>query len=200
MLNKEFNFINMKRNVLFFLLTAFACLSCKETHDPSVASHSTADASTAVVNQVEKIHKELIQQGSKDLAMLVREARKEKNRRDSVFAANREEVWVYQIGLNKTEAKDFEETYNILSQRMQNLYFFKQSQKNYSLILHDGYNSEQELLDKQNEIEATLQQAGVKDKVNVINITTHCGLKEKIKPAAEVKLAKKEMAVCYTCD
>jgi TolA-binding protein len=195
-----FNFIDMKKNVLFFTLIAFACLSCKETHDPSVTSSSTVEgSSTTAVNQVEK-REESIQQGSKELAVLVKEARIEKNRRDSVFAANREEVWVYQIGTHKKEAKDFEKTYNLLSKRMQNLYFFKQSLGNYSLILHDGYNSEQELLDKQNEIETTLQQAGVQDKVSVINITTHCGLKEKIKPTDEVKLTCKEMAVCYTCD
>ena len=189
----------MKRNGLFFLMAAFVCLSCEETHD-----HSVTSSSTTVVNQVAKTDKEvvseLIQEGSKDLTALVKEARLEKNRRDSVFATNREEVWVYQIGINKREAKDFEETYNILSQRMQNLYFFKQSRNNYYLLLHDGYNSEQELLDKQNEIEASLQEAGLKDNIRVINITTHCGLKEKIKPAHEVKLTCKEMAVCYTCD
>ncbi len=108
------------------------------------------------MNQVTKTEKEasvLLEKESTDLTALVKEARIEKNRRDSVFAANREEVWVYQIGTNKKEAKDFEKTYSILSKHMLHLYFFKQSQDNYYLILHDGYNTEQELLNKQNEVE-----------------------------------------------
>ncbi len=193
----------MKKNSLFFLAAAFACLSCEETHDHSVSTTSTVGSSTVVQEATktdQEVTSELIQKGAKDLTSLIKEARIEKNRRDSVFAANRQEVWVYQIGVNKSSPKDFEETYNILSSSMQNLYFFKQSRSNYYLILHDGYNSEQELLDKQKEIETALSKAGVNDKIRVINITTHCGLKEEIKPADEVKLAKKEMAVCYTCD
>lgn len=187
----------MKKNHLFFLLTAFVCLSCGKPDQ-----HTAPSGSTTVAHQVtdQEVVTGFMEKESKDLTTLIKEARIEKNRRDSVFAANREEVWVYQIGSNKKEAKDFEKTYSILSKHMQHLYFFKQSQDNYYLILHDGYNTEQELLNKQNEVEAAIKKLGVNDKVSVFNITTHCSLKEKIKPAHEVKLACKEMAVCYTCD
>jgi len=178
----------MKIYIVLFLVAMFALISCRETPDNSVTAASTIDSSS------------FIQKEAEDLTTRIKEARIEKNRRDSVFAANREEVWVYQIGENKSDPKEFEKTYNLLSQRIQNLYFFKQSLRNYYLILHDGYNSEQELLGKQAEIELALQKAGVKDKISVINITTHCSLKEKIKPADEVNIARKEMAVCYTCD
>lgn len=189
----------MKSNSLIFILAAFVCLSCGETRNQGIPK-----GSTTVANQVVKIDNESVagfaEKKSKDLVTLVREARIEKSRRDSVFAANREEVWVYQIGTNKKDAKEFEKTYSLLFKRMQHLYFFKQSHGNYYLILHDGYNTEQELLDKQNEVQASINKLGVKEKVSVFNITTHCSLKEKIKPAHEVNLTCKEMAVCYTCD
>jgi hypothetical protein len=195
----------MKKTILFFLAAAITCLSCEETHNHSLTTTSTVESSNnGVVKATEKSVSEgesqLKEKGENDFTRQIKEARIEKNRRDSVFAANRQEVWVYQIGVSKSKPTDFEKTYNILSTRMQNLYFFKKSPNNYYLILHDGYNSEKELLGKQNKIEATLAQAGIKDKVQVVNITTYCGLKEEIKPAAEVKLAKKETAICYTCD
>ena len=193
----------MKKYTLFFFVVAFVCLSCEETHNHSTTS--TVDSSTtSIVNEAaktdEEVKAELIKEGAKDLTALVKEARIEKNRRDSVFAANREEVWVYQIGTNKNDVKDFEQTYQVLSSKLTNLYFFKRSRNDYYLIHHDGYNSEQELMDEQPALEKTLADAGIKESVRVINITTYCSMKDAIKPAAEVKLKRKEMAVCYTCD
>lgn len=196
----------MKKNILFFLAAACTCFSCNETQHNSaqttsaVASATTDAAGNAKEKSESKAGSEGMENGVADLTTQIKEARVEKNRRDSVFAANRQEVWVYQIGVNKSKPTDFEKTYNTLSLRMQNLYFFKKANNSYNLILHDGYNSEQELLNKQSQLEKALAQAGIEDKVQVINITTHCGLKEAIKPAEEVKLEKKETAVCYTCD
>jgi hypothetical protein len=191
----------MNRNTTLFLVFAifggFAYLFYQSEKSPAIIN---TKAVLATPETDAAIGAGLIRTGSDQIKALIKKEREARNRRDSIHAVNREEVWVYQIGVDKDDPKAFENTYNTLSVKIPNLYFFKKSEHNYLLVQHDGYNTEQELLHKQKQFESTLQQAHIQDTVRVINLTTYCSLRDEVKPVHEVKIVRKEWVVCYSCD
>ncbi|HSZ71242.1 MAG TPA: hypothetical protein VK750_01115 [Cytophagaceae bacterium] len=191
----------MKKNVIFFLAGSIfgivAFLFYQREQSPAAVAPQPI---LAKLETDAALGTGLIREGSDEIKALIKREREARNKRDSIHAVNREEVWVYQIGVNKEDPKAFENTYNILSRRIPNLYFFKQSDRSYLLVQHDGYNTEKELLSKQKEFETNVRQASITDSVHVINLTTYCSLRDEVKPVHEVKIVRKEWVVCYSCD
>ncbi|MDB5272232.1 MAG: hypothetical protein JWO58_599 [Chitinophagaceae bacterium] len=193
----------MKKHSLIFLLLTFGFLACQNSQSTTETTSVDSSTTNNVTNEAGKsdaeVNAELIEKGVDVGTTLIENVSAAKQQRDSIRAANRKEVWIFQIGGNQSSPKAFEELYHQLSGSLTNLYLFKESKHSYYLIKKDNCDSQQELLDKQNEVEAAIQQAGATADIRVINLTSYCELKDDVQMDDNVKLKGKDRLDCYTC-
>ncbi len=129
---------------------------------------------------------------------LGKEAIQRKRMRDSLRMANREQMFVYQIGLPARHEDDIIKEYQKLI-NTEDVFIFKNGKRDYFLVKDEGL-SEQALKDS---FEIFKQQlpSTIIGSAKVINIMQLCSRKEKLTRAKNIYLRKSKLEIpCFICD
>ena len=120
-----------------------------------------------------------------------------KHHNDSIKKANREKIWVYQIGLPKNDISELWNSYNSL-QHFSNIFIFKESKNSFFIIKDDGY-SEQELKDSLPNFKIKID--SIEKRIKIIDLMSVCPKRKKITTTKKIKLKKGNPEVpCYICN
>lgn len=133
---------------------------------------------------------------AKEIYDITTDAIKKKKHKDSIFIANKEKIWAYQIGTIK-KRKAAWELYEKVKD-IEGISFFKISRRKYLVVIYNG-NTEEELNNTLNEFSAITDSIG--EKLKVINMTSYCSKKEKIVEQEQLRNRKKKYQVrLYECE
>ncbi|SFX51383.1 hypothetical protein [Cytophaga hutchinsonii] len=188
--------------ILFSVLTGilFSCGSHSDTQNLEINTEPYADSlqQTTVVTKESEAGKTDAEVMVDVLVDVLGNNIAEKRKKDSAKFANREKVWVYQIGLAEKNEQQLWKVYDRIKS-MGNIYAFKQSDDSYILIWNDFYTQEQ-LIDSLYHFNMRLSKAGVSDIAKPYDIMTDCKLKEKVVHTGGIKNSKKQVMPCLMCD
>jgi len=165
-------------------------------HDSSKGSQEEVvqivEAEKTEIEEYREIADDVIDLGG-EIAQGIKENKQQK---DSIYEAEREKRWVFQIG-NIVDSEDaILELYQQLK-GIEGLSVFKESRKSYFLFV-DGGKSKQELKDSSEEME--LQVEKVTSRVRIIDIVTKCNKRKKIKKRDDLNFKKEKVKIdCYEC-
>lgn len=120
-----------------------------------------------------------------------------KQKRDSIRLAQRKKVWVYQVGFPMGEDEVWE-TFEKLSS-VSNLYAFKESKRDYRLIIDNRYNSEEEAKNALEEVRSKI--GAIESRIEIIDLWSFCSKREELKTTSPLSKRKKGFKIpCYICN
>lgn len=121
----------------------------------------------------------------------------DKRRSDSIRRANKEKLWAYQIGFEKTDKDDVFEVYDkLIDLNVDGLYVFRKARKDYIIVKYEA-RAKDDLVNELADFKSKI--AGVDSKVEVINLMDFCSLKEVVRKDGEISKRKKTPIPCLTC-
>lgn len=195
----------MKTLLLVIVLIALSFIGYLPYYDatqPSIVQLNSIDSSTVnntAVKTDEQVRAELIQKGSEHVTALIKDARVEKRQKDSIHLANRQAIWIYQIGGFKSDAKDFEELYKKLTEGgITNIYIMRQTRKVFYLVKNDNAKSTEEVGSNLNGLQDSMKEANIREDIEVKDLHSFCDTDDAL-PDGEVKVAHKVKVECYSC-
>lgn len=152
--------------------------------------------------QVAKSNAELILEAAPELIEeskeLVNAVKENKQRKDSIREANREKLWVYQVGLPVSREDDLWDVFRSIKSKT-NVYAFKESRRRYILVKDGGFRTETEASEA---LEAFQAETGLQDvRVKVIDLLSLCPRKGKLVQSDKITARKEKTSIpCFTCD
>ncbi len=127
-----------------------------------------------------------------------KEAIQRRRMRDSIRLANREQMYVYQIGLPARHEDDIIEEYQKLS-NTEDVFIFKNGRRDYFLVKDEG-KSELTLRDSLEVFKEKLPNTII-GSAKVINILQLCSRNEKLTRAKNINFKKSKQEIpCFICD
>lgn len=153
------------------------------------------------INEAPKSDVEIVVETAMKGVELGNEIRKEikdnKQRKDSIYQANRMQQWVYQLGEPMDSKEAVLELYKQL-EGVNRVSVFKESKKSYFLFVDQDL-TEQEL---KNSLESFKEQVGQAiTRVFPIDLMRKCGKKEEVMKTEPLSVRKEEIELdCYVCD
>lgn len=133
---------------------------------------------------------------AKEIYDITTDAIKTKKHKDSIFIANKEKIWAYQIGTPKKRdaAWDLYEKVKDID----GVCFFKIARKEYLVIIHNGY-GEDDITHAMTSTQAEIDSIG--ETLKIINMTTFCSKKEKVIEQKRLRNKRKNYEVrLYECE
>lgn len=122
-----------------------------------------------------------------------------KRNKDSILLANREKVWVYQIGMPKNSESDAWEAANAFA-NIPSICIFKESRKSY-LLFQDIDRSKEMLEDSLAQFRSELEEILPGTRVKIIDLMSFCPKRKKLIESGKITRKKKaEQYKCMTCE
>lgn len=203
-IEKKFsNASNKGINLLFFLflIIAFAIPVFTGLYLPSGNPENNGTVNTSTNNEEQNNTAATINaitNAATTVKDFAEDISKNKQRKDSIFKANRKQVWVYQIGLPKNNLESLWEAYKKLK-AIPGIFVFKESRKNFFIIKDDAY-TEQQLTDSLNKVKMQIDTICAEKKIEIINLMDFCSKKETIIEGEKIRIKKeKEEIPCWIC-
>ena len=194
--------INIKWKVIGGMVAtilAFAIWYYQEHHVMEDGHHGEEERSNETVNEyydAEKTETEVYVDAVLDGVDMIGDALEQKRINDSIKRANKEEVWVYQIGLAKNNTKEIWPTYMVLNTITSNITIFKESRKSYYIVKNDGLD-EDELISGLDAFKSEVDK--LEPIVKVVNLSTYCPLRKEVTEGEKIKIKKTKIS-CLVCD
>lgn len=121
-----------------------------------------------------------------------------KQKKDSIREANREKMWVYQVGLPMRSEKELWKAYKALK-NIPNLFVFEESRKSFILIKDGKYHSEEEARNGLESFQREVDQLGVR--IKVIDLLSFCSKRETLIQNDNMTARKEEVEIpCFACN
>lgn len=159
------------------------------------------DGQAKVVNEyseAEKTETEVYIDAGLEVIEIVGDGFEQKQINDSIKRVNKEQVWVYQIGLAKNNVDEVWSTYEIANKITSNVTVFKKSRKSYFVVKNDGL-GKNELLDGLDSFKSEID--SVESIIKVVNLSTFCPLRKEISNGKKIKIKKLKAKIeCLVCD
>lgn len=122
-----------------------------------------------------------------------------KRNKDSVRLANREKIWVYQIGLPKSSEADAWEAANKFA-KIPSVSIFKESRKSY-LLFQDIERSKEMLEDSLLQFKSELDSIVPGTRVKIVDLMSFCPKRKKLIESGKISRRKEtEQYKCMSCE
>lgn len=185
----------------FIYIAVTACimlyLACNESGnktDSSTTNNTTINGDTTKSNN--KIAEIVDAAGG-----LIKDVVETKKYNDSIRNANKENMWVYQIGSKMNDADVASKMYEQLKE-IKNIFIFKKSKKEFYLIKDDAYSSKEQLTDSIGSVKKNLLQYSA-ERVTIVDLAQECSSKKLPTASSPIKYkvdGDKKDAPCRVCD
>jgi len=143
-----------------------------------------------------EVYAEVAKEGVELATEISERIRENKQRKDSIFKAEREQRWIFQIGDVANDKDEMLELYQQLK-HINGLSVFKESGRSYFLFIEDG-KSKQESQNSLENIKAQVLKAT--SRVIVIDLMSKCKKKEFVKKTKDLIFRKEKIEInCYEC-
>lgn len=182
--------------VVVLLVLTFLAFGIGDVITETVASEPVVQEQ--IMSKEEK-NLELIKLGVNTGKELRADIQANKRKKDSIRQALKDRQWVYQIGPPISEKRDLFNKYRLLKdRRMGNFYIFKESRKNYLIILDDG---QEEAIVKANFAAVREDLYPIEPDIQVIDLMSHCSWKETIRQVDNIDVRKETITLpCRECN
>lgn len=120
---------------------------------------------------------------------------------DSIGNANKQRMWVYQIGGTLESEEQAAAKYEKLK-NIDNLYIFKRSSHEFYIIKDDAYKGNQQLIDSFSETRIKLETLSA-DRLDIIDLSLLCPPKENLthsRPIVYKLKGQKKEVECWNCE
>lgn len=205
--------IKNKIYIVSFLVSVL-CFSCDEPTEENstvnntnitIVSDSVAESDANINVQEDEITKQDDMDKIVDVAQvgvdMIKDGIAFKNKKDSIRKANKEKLWVYQIG-NAINAEDVATMAYEKIKDISNIYIFKLKKREYYLIKDDGYYSYEQLMDSIGDVKRRVSMV-TSDRLLPIDLSAQCSSKKKptITNSIKYKVNKERKEIeCRVCD
>ena len=163
--------------------------------------NSEEETSNETVNEyyeAEKTETEVYIEAGLEAVNIIGDGLKQKRINDSIKRANKEQVWVYQIGLSKNNVDEIWPTYKVVKNITSNITVFKDSRKSYYIVKNDGLGKDK-LLIGLNAFKSEID--SVETIIKVVNLSKFCPLRKEISSGKKIKIKKAKTEIeCLVCD
>lgn len=176
-------------------ITTLLIASCNNSPDKADTSNdkpTTAQAAPTNQNDVEVA-------AVNTVGSVVKDAIDNKRKKDSTEKANKEQMWVYQLGIQIEDAEDAGKEYDKYN-GISNIYILKGGKHAYYIIKDDGYSKDQ-LYDSLGSFKKRI--SSIQNRVTPVDLAQLCPGKKKpiTGDAIKYKLDKeKKEAECRVCE
>ncbi len=206
----------MKITLLNYITISLSalCLSCDEpAKDNSTINNTNITIVNDSISESDINNNQQINEGEErtevdeiiDVANagvnLIKEGISIKNKKDSIRIANKERLWVYQIG-NAINDEDIAALAYDKLKEVPNIYIFKLKRHEYYLIKDDGYYSNEQLLDSMGSVKKRMSTL-TSDRLIPIDLSAQCSSKKKPTVTNPIKYKRdkeKREVECRVCD
>jgi len=121
----------------------------------------------------------------------------DKHRKDSIREANKPQKWVYQIGPAISEKSALFDRYRLVRD-LGNVYIFKESRKNYLIVLDKGYGSQSQCMEELDNFKR--QMTAIENNITVTNLMSFCSLKQNLVKIENIQERKEPIELpCMEC-
>ena len=168
-------------------------------HDMDDGHHGEQEGTIQPINTEKsdiEIYTEVAKEGVELATEIGKNMKENKQRKDSIYEAEREKRWVFQIGDIANNEDAILELYQQLKD-LDGLSVFKESRRSFFLFKDDG-KAKQELEKTSGDIKAQVLKAT--SRVVVIDLMEKCKKRESVKKTDDLIFKKKKVKIsCYEC-
>lgn len=199
---KQITFVFISLIAFVFIFISVAGFSILPTEDKTSEAGDSLETEVEVKSDAKaktksdaEVYTDLAKEGLEKGEEMLRN----KRAKDSIRAASKEKIWVYQIGTAKDSEADAWEAANEL-QGIGNISIFKESRKSY-LVICDSRYSEKKAKDSLNSFIAKTDTYSPGIRVKVIDLMSFCHKRKGLTETGKITKKKHEQSFkCLTCN